>query len=511
MKDGFIKVGADTINIKVANCDYNAQEIIKSIITADSMGVKFLVLPELCVTGYTCGDLFLQTTLLKDTQKSVRQIQDATKNTEVVALIGAPLLHNCKLYNCAIVIQKGQILGVVPKTYLPTYTEFYEDRYFTCGKVIDEMIEIDGTIAPFGTDLIFHCQNYPQFTFGVEICEDFWVPNPPATELARAGANIIANLSASDETVGKAEYRRLLATSIAGRCNVGYIYASCGDGESTQDLVFGGHNMICEGSKMLAESKLFDNRQITTELDLGKLTFEKRRISSFRMSEEKFRRITFTTSICETVLTRTFNKYPFIPSTPAKREDRCPLVLTMQAKGLQKRMQHTEIKKLVLGLSGGLDSALALLVCINTLDLLGLPHSNLIALGLPSLSSSQRTQSNAKALALAVGATYREIDISKSLAQHLSDISHDQQTYDTTYENAQARERTQILMDIANMEGGLVVGTGDMSEAALGWETYNGDHMSMYGVNSSVPKTLVKFLVSYYVEKCNDEKLVAVL
>lgn len=488
-----MKIGTATPKIRVADCRYNAENIIASIREAAERGVKLLALPELCVTGYTCGDLFFQGTLLNAAERALEEIASATASLDVVTAVGVPLRENGKLYNCAAILSHGKILGTVPKRNIPNYNEFYEKRHFESG------------FRP----MIFTCRSLPEFSFGVELCEDLWSPCPPSGALALSGANILLNLSASNETVGKAEYRRSLVTGQSARLLCAYAYASAGDGESTTDAVFGGHSLIAENGVLLAETELFQNGLLTADIDLGRLSFERRKNTSFVPAEEA-ETVRFDSEIAETPLTRHFPKAPFVPSGKNDRDSRCETILAMQSEGLKKRIEHTGAKTAVVGISGGLDSCLALLVTAKAMDRLNRPRTDILAITMPCFGTTSRTKGNAELLCQRLGVSFREIAIARSVRDHFEDIGHDG-SLDVTYENGQARERTQVLMDVANREGGLVVGTGDLSELALGWATYNGDHMSMYGVNASVPKTLVRHLVAYYGETCGDGELSAVL
>lgn len=506
MKDGFIKCGAITTKVTVGDTVANAKTIIEGVKDAYAKGVKLLVFPELCVTGYTCGDLFLQDRLLKSVEEAVNSILQKTKDADIVFAIGAPLVKYGKIFNCALVIYKGEILGVVPKTNIPNYAEFYEGRYFSSGEgIILSEINVAGRTCPFG-QIVFKNTFDDDYAFGVEICEDLWVANSPSTDLVAKGARIVLNLSASDEVIGKSDYRRMLVKSQSGKLNCGYVYASAGDGESTTDMVFAGHNMIAEGGNILAESKLFENRLVYSEIDVKKLAYEIRRNNSALVQEEDAV-VYFDQKPEECKLTRKFSPTPFVPLGEDERRERCELILTMQANGLQKRIEHTRSKKLVVGLSGGLDSALALLVMTKAADMAGMDRKIILAVTLPCFGTTKRTKSNAEILAGGLKVDFQEVNISKAVKQHFEDISQPDNKYDVTFENAQARERTQVLMDIANKFGGLVIGTGDLSELALGWATYNGDHMSMYGVNASVPKTLVRYLVKYYADTTDSDEV----
>ncbi|MDE7070599.1 MAG: NAD(+) synthase [Clostridia bacterium] len=504
MKDGFIKCGTASIDVIVGDCEQNAKNIVKAILDADKLGIKLLALPELCVCGYTCGDLLLHDTLLDGVEEAVEKILKATAKADVVAVVGAPLRNGGKLFNCGIAIYKGEICGVVPKQNIPNYGEFYEGRYFTSGKDTEfDKIIIAGKLYDFG-QIVFRNENLKEYSFGVEICEDMWVANSPSIALTENGANIIVNLSASDEVVGKAEYRRGLITAQSGKLNCGYIYASAGEGESTTDMVFAGHNIIAECGNVLEESNLFENSLIYTDIDVKRIAYEKRRINTLKGSNG-IKEVYISQVLSANKLTRKFSPTPFVPSDENRRKERCELILQMQAMGLKKRLSHTGSKKVVVGLSGGLDSALALLVIVKAMDALKMDRKSILAVTMPCFGTTSRTKSNAEVLANGLGVDFASVNISKSVESHFEDIGQSKDTLDVTFENSQARERTQVLMDIANKEGGLVVGTGDLSELALGWATYNGDHMSMYGVNGSIPKTLVRYLVKYYADTCDNE------
>lgn len=504
MKDGFIKCGCASIDVIVGDCEKNAKAIVEEVIKADKLCIKLLALPELCVCGYTCGDLLLHDTLLDGVEKAIEYVLKNTSKTDVVTVIGAPLRNGGKLFNCAVVIYKGEILGVVPKENIPNYGEFYEARYFVGGCDTDFIeIEVAGRTAPFG-QAVFVNESLKEYAFGVEICEDMWVADSPSIALTENGANIIVNISASDEVIGKAEYRKTLVTAHSGKLNCGYIYASAGEGESTTDMVFAGHNLIAESGNILEESALFENSLIYTDIDVKRIAYEKRRVNTFKAAED-LGYVYFEQDLSQNKLTRKFSPTPFVPSDEEKRNDRCELILKMQAMGLKKRLAHTNSKRIVVGLSGGLDSALALLVMVKAVDSLDMDRKSILAVTMPCFGTTSRTKSNAEILANGLGVDFKSVNISKSVERHFEDIGQSKETLDVTFENAQARERTQVLMDIANKEGGLVVGTGDLSELALGWATYNGDHMSMYGVNGSIPKTLVRYLVKYYADTCDSD------
>ncbi|MCI8387449.1 MAG: NAD(+) synthase [Clostridiales bacterium] len=516
MKYGFIKVAAASPTVTVADVDANVSEILRAAAQAESLGVRLLVTPELGVTGYTCGDLFLQKKLIDRAHEGILKIAKESANLSLVLIVGAPIRVDANLYNCAVVIYNGKILGIVPKVNIPNYGEFYELRHFTPAP--DDIIElnINKESVPFGSDLVFRCDELPEFAFGCEICEDLWVPNPPSSRLAVNGATIICNLSASDETVGKASYRRELVRSQSGRLLAGYIYADAGCGESTTDMVFSGHDIIGENGSILAESKPFEgalNKDcpiIVSEIDVAKLVAERTRMNTFKSEKGKYT-VNFSMKLSDTALTRNFEPQPFVPSSEVERAERCESILEMQSFGLRKRIEHAHSKSAVIGISGGLDSCLALLVSVRAMDLLNRPRTDVIAVTMPCFGTTSRTRSNAEILCERLGVSFRCVDIKAAVNQHFSDIGHDESSHDVVYENSQARERTQIIMDIANAENGLVIGTGDLSELALGWATYNGDHMSMYGVNASIPKTLVRHIVRYYADTANDPELSAVL
>ena len=497
MKDGFIKIACATPDLKVADCDYNTDRIIEMIKDAYLKGVKVVCFPELSITGYTCGDLFLQSALGNSAENNLLRIVAETADIEIVSIVGLPFVYMGKIYNCAAVICKGEILGIVPKTNIPNYSEFYEARYFAPGFESGYNTIIDGKDVTFGTNQTFECSSMPEFTFGVEICEDLWVGDSPSVKLARNGAAIIFNLSASDETIGKAEYRRTIVKAKSGSLLCAYVYADAGIGESTQDMIFAGHNIISENGSVLAESNLFESGLTIADVDVLKLISERRRSNTFTYAESDNYINRFSMELTETKLNRTFSQTPFVPSAKSDLDKRCEDILTMQAVGLMTRLRHIGCKNAVIGLSGGLDSTLALIVTVHAFDMLGLDRSGIRAITMPCFGTTDRTYNNACKLAKAYGADLEEINIRSSVNQHFADISQDPDIHDVTYENSQARERTQILMDKANQLGGIVIGTGDLSELALGWATYNGDHMSMYAVNSSIPKTLVRWLVNY--------------
>ena len=512
MRHGFIKVAAATPDIRVADVDYNKGQIIKQMDEAAEAGAKIIVFPELCITGYTCSDLFLQDILLNSAKKALVKIAEHTKNLDALVFVGVPIAVGGELYNVAAALNHGNILGFTTKSFLPNYGEFYEMRQFRPGPKKAEKILFGGKEIPFGPQLLFVENQMANLIVSAEICEDVWSPVPPSIEAAREGATVIVNCSASDETIGKASYREALISGQSARLISGYIYANAGEGESTTDLVFGGHNLIAENGTILAEAKRFSNGIIYTEFDVQKIANERRKNTTFTETQEHvLPRIPFGLEQTETILTRTFPSRPFVPRDDQERTKRCEEILTIQAMGLKKRLAHTHAKSAVVGISGGLDSTLALLVTAKAFDALGLERSGITAVTMPCFGTTDRTYQNACKMSLKVGATLREVRIGDAVMQHFKDIGHDPQDHSVTYENSQARERTQVLMDIANQTGGLVIGTGDMSELALGWATYNGDHMSMYGVNASVPKTLVRHLVHYFADTCEDSSLKEVL
>ena len=512
MRQGFIKVAALTPKVKVADTTYNREQICMLIDEAQEKSAKILVFPELCITGYTCGDLFYQELLLREAKKELLAIAKYTERKDCLVFVGLPLEHQGKLYNVAAAIAQGKVLGLVPKTHIPNYNEFYERRHFVSGMKQPVPVALDeNIIVPMGTQILFQCRQMPALKIAAEICEDVWAPNPPGVDHALAGATVLVNLSASDETTGKDIYRKSLVTGQSGRLICGYIYCSAGDGESTQDVVYSGHNLIAENGSLLAESRRFCNESIYTELDIARLNEERRRMSTFPASNETYINIEFSLKEEQTELTRFVDPAPFVPGNKADREKRCEEIFMIQAMGLKKRLEHTNAATAVVGISGGLDSTLALLVMVKAFDLLNRDHKDIVAVTMPGFGTTDRTYDNAVSLIKSLGATFREVSIVDSVRTHFRDIGQDEAVHDVTYENGQARERTQILMDIANKSGGMVIGTGDMSELALGWATYNGDHMSMYGVNASVPKTLVRHLVRYYADTCGDETLQKVL
>ena len=501
MKDGFIRVAAAGIKIKVADPVHNAEVIIQKMKECAENGAKVIVFPELALSGYTCGDLFLQEKLIRGCREALFAVTEASKTVDAIVFVGLPFAYQGKLYNVAAAIFAGQILGIVPKTNLPNHNEFSELRYFAKGMESIVQVSLDGISVPFGTNLLFATEE--GLVIGCEICEDLWAAITPGTYHALNGANLLVNLSASNESAGKREYRKMLVTSASAKLLCGYVYASAGEGESTQDVVFGGHHLIAENGTILKEAQSFINETIYGEIDIHRILGERRRNTSFIMEDgTKYSRVLFTLRSEGTKLDRTFSKMPFVPEDVAKRVPRCEEIFAIQANGLKKRLEHTNCQNAVIGVSGGLDSTLALLVTVKAFDLLGLDHNNIVAVTMPCFGTTDRTYENACTLAKTLGTTLREVDIKKAVIQHFEDIEQSMDNHDVTYENAQARERTQVLMDIANQCGGMVIGTGDLSELVLGWATYNGDHMSMYGVNGGIPKTLVRHLVRYYADYC---------
>ena len=514
MKDGFIKVAAATPKIKVADPAYNTEEILKIIDETEKNGASVLVFSELTISGYTCGDLFLQQPLLTECKNQLVRIVKATEDKSMLVVVGCPIVIKQKLYNCAVVISDGSILGIVPKTHLPNYSEFYELRHFTSGEGLEKELWFGEEFGyvDVAVNQLFRCKEIPELVIACEICEDLWVPLPPSTYHAMAGATVICNPSASVETTTKESYRRSLVSNQSARLLAAYIYADAGEGESTQDVVYSGHHIICENGSVLAEAKRFTNEIVYADIDVQKLAAERRKMTSFPggQTDEYFEQ-EFSLEVKENKITRTFPKAPFVPDNQDERDKRCDEILSLQSMGLKKRLEHTNCKHAVVGISGGLDSTLAVLVTARAFDLLDIPRENLICVTMPCFGTTDRTYQNAVSLIKELGATLKEVRIEKAVRQHFADIGHDENNHDVTYENSQARERTQILMDMANQYNGMVIGTGDMSELALGWATYNGDHMSMYAVNCSVPKTLVRYLVLYYAETTENKKLSEVL
>lgn len=513
MQQGFVKVAAVTPDIRVADPIYNRESVLNQIREAEKEGAVVIVCSELCLTGYTCGDLFWQESLLCGAREALVWLVEQTKELNALIFVGLPFEHLGKLYNVAAAMNRGKLLGLVPKTFLPNYGEFYEKRHFTRGMEQAVPVCLDGQHDTFmGSHMIFECKEYPVLRVAAEICEDLWAPAPPSISHALAGANLIVNLSASDETTGKDSYRRDLVRGQSARLLCGYVYCSAGEGESTQDVVFSGHNLIAENGICLAEAARFENEITYAQIDVSRMNAERRRQTTFEPGGQmSYWYDGFSLDIKETRLTRPVDPTPFVPHDQNDREKRCEEIFAIQSMGLKKRLAHTGCQNAVVGISGGLDSTLALLVTVRAFDALGIPREKISAVTMPGFGTTDRTYENAVAMIRCLGTGFREVSIVPAVNQHFSDIGHDASVHDVTYENCQARERTQILMDIANKSGGMVIGTGDMSELALGWATYNGDHMSMYGVNCSVPKTLVRHLVRYYADTCGDAKLSEVL
>ena len=517
MEQGFIRMAAATPKISVADPAYNRGQIAGIMAAAAGRKAKVIVCPELCLTGYTCGDLFLQTSLLEEARAQLMVLAHETRHMDLICFVGLPWEHNGKLYNVMAAISRGRVLGLIPKTFIPNYSEFYEARHFRPGhrNAVDICVRgMDGQeyTVPFGTDLLFRCRQLPGLVIGGEVCEDVWMPDSPSIRHAMAGATVIVNASASDETTGKDQYRQSLVEGQSAKLVCVYLYASAGEGESTTDLVFSGHNLIVENGNLLAQSARFQNETTYADVDLERIHSERRRMTCFEVSADPgYREVYFDLTPEYLSLERKIDPAPFVPDNQQDREKRCEEILALQAMGLKKRLEHTHCASAVVGISGGLDSTLALLVTVRAFDLLGIPRQKIQAVTMPCFGTTDRTYGNACALVKQLGATLKEIRIQEAVTVHFKDIGQDPDVHDVTYENSQARERTQILMDVANQHGGLVVGTGDLSELALGWATYNGDHMSMYGVNASVPKTLVRHLVRYYADTCGDQTLMDVL
>jgi len=513
MKDGFISVACGSPSLRLADCAYNAEQTFTMMRAADQAGAKLLVLPELGLTGYTCGDLFYQQTLLRGAEDALSTVLAATRHLNLVAAVGLPVRVNNKLYNCAAVVQSGMILGLVPKTYLPNYGEFYEKRQFSPAPKERTVISFCGqTEIPFGAELVFACENIPELKFGVELCEDLWAPVSPSAAMAAAGATVIGNLSASNDIIGKDSYRRRLVSIQSAKLLCGYVYNSAGEGESSSDIVFGAHQMIAENGTLLAERR-FDGGLLLSEVDVQRLDYERRRTQMFRETPETDFSVSFRLTEETAKLTRYVAPQPFVPEGKEDRDARCREILLIASLGLKRRLEHTGSATAVVGLSGGLDSTLAVLITGLAMKMLDRPMTDIVAVTMPCFGTTDRTKNNAVILAERMGATLRTVDISQSVRSHFRDIGHDMEDHSVTFENGQARERTQVLMDIANQTGGIVIGTGDLSELALGWCTYNGDHMSMYAVNASIPKTLVRHLVAYLARDNaeKDEDLTGVL
>ena len=507
MYDGFVKVGAASPVLRVSDPAFNCDKIIEMMNDASEKGVKLLVFPELSVTGYTAQDLFFQKSLRKSAESGLRRVVEASSSLDILIFVGYPFEYKGKLYNTAVAIKGGHVLALIAKKNLPSYGEFYETRWFTPSP--EENIEVDflSDKVPFGRKIILSCSSMPSLAVGAEICEDLWVPDPPSVHLAENGATVIVNLSASDEVIGKAEYRRNLIQSTSARLVSGYIYADAAYGESTTDMVFIGSNLIAENGSVIASGTSFlGGDMVISELDTEKLLAERARMNTYPSSNDGYAVVPFSLEISKTALTRLFPRHPFVPDSDSERAERCRTILSLQALGLARRLEASRSSKAVIGLSGGLDSTLALIVTVNAFLILKRDLKDIIAVTMPCFGTTARTKSNAQRLSESLGVTFRTVDITKSVLQHFDDIGQDRDDLSVTYENSQARERTQVLMDIANKTGGIVIGTGDLSELALGWATYNGDHMSMYGVNSSIPKTLVRYLVRYTADTSKKEE-----
>ena len=514
MRDGYIRTAAMTPKIRVADCEYNINNIKELMTEAYKADTAIAVFPEMCITGYTCNDLFLHDRLLNAALEGLVCLRDYSAYTPgMMSFVGLPYEMNGKLYNVVAALMNGRIYGMVPKMFLPNYGEFYERRQFTPGFKECVNVEIAGEKIPFGSNLLITFDNNRKLKVAVEICEDLWTPEPPSISHAKNGATLIVNASASNETIGKDSYRKQLVSGQSARLVCGYVYASAGGGESTQDIVFSGHNLICENGTVLAEAHKFLDESVYADIDLDRIYSERRRMSTYDVKENSPYTVVRAEGLIdkELELIRYFDKAPFVPSDKMERDSRCEEILNIQTYGLKKRLEHTGCKSAVIGISGGLDSTLALLVTVRAFDLCGIDRSGISCITMPCFGTTDRTYNNAVKLTKQLGCTLREISIVKSVRQHFEDIGHDENVHNVTYENGQARERTQILMDIANQTNGMVIGTGDMSELALGWATYNGDHMSMYGVNASVPKTLVRHLVEFYADTCGNAELTAVL
>ncbi|MCC8014557.1 MAG: NAD(+) synthase [Eubacterium sp.] len=502
MKFGYVRCAALCPEVKVAEVYYNVEKITELMEEADRKGVFGAVFPEMCITGYSCGDLFLQKTLLEGAVDGLFEIKEKSRGMTPVFVVGLPLSVLGKLYNTAAVIYDGEILGIVPKTFIPNYNEFYEKRYFETAPKENTVIDLRGEKVPFGTRLVFMPEGFEEGAFAVEICEDLWACVPPSSYHALAGASVIFNPSAGNEITGKAAYRRDLVKNQSARLIAGYVYSCAGEGESTTDVVYSGHRLICENGRLLAESRLFDSDNMTVcDLDLGLIDCERRRNTSFETSREGYEYITFPYIWAENNdLLREIDPAPFVPSDEDKREERCREIIAVQAAGLKKRLLHVGVKDVVIGVSGGLDSTHALLIAAEAFRLAGLDVKGIHTVSMPCFGTSERTRSNATGLCEVLGTSFEEIKIADAVRQHFKDIGHNEAVHDLTYENSQARERTQVLMDLASRYGGFVIGTGDLSELALGFATYNGDHMSMYNVNCSIPKTLIRYLIKYFAD-----------
>lgn len=511
MKDGFFKAAAAAPALRVADVPYNVQNIAAAAKTAAARGVRLLATPELSLTGYTCGDLFFQETLLRAAEEGLLKLAGETAGLELLIAVGLPLRVQNKLYNCAAMLYRGQVLGVVPKSFLPAYDDMSEPRVFVPAPEEPSSVLLGESFVPFGQGLIFSCRQMPAFSVGIEVCEDLWVPQPPSVSLCRGGATVIVNLCASSERGHKAEYRRDLVRMHSGVCKCAYILSDAGEGESTTDTIFSGHQVIAENGELISESLPFGAAAAVADLDVEAVLYERRKQNTYPADDGGAAVIWFDMQTEETAFETPVRKQPFMPETADERAVYCRRLLNIQSRALAARLRHVGSKRAVLGISGGLDSTLALLVACEAMDYLGRPHTDILALTMPGFGTTGRTRGNADKMCEKLGVELRCIPIGEAVQHHFNDIGHDLGTRDTTFENAQARERTQILMDVANDERGLVVGTGDLSELALGWATYNGDHMSMYSVNGSVPKTVIRHVVRYYADVCCDDALSQVL
>lgn len=511
MKYGFVRVAAITPEIKVCDCKFNTESILSCIDKASKENVEIALFPELCISGYSCGDLFFQKTLLEASKSSLLEICEKSKNYKLLIVVGVCLENKGKLYSCGAVISKGEILGIVPKTNIPEYGALYEKRTFSEPPVETEEIIIGDMLVPFGTDLIFEAENLPEFRIAVELGEDLNAPIPPSSYHALNGASLILNLSASSEAVGKAKQREDAVRLQSAKALCGYAYASAGEGESTTDLVFSAHNIIAECGRVLNQSKRFENEMTIADIDLELINSSRMRNSSFSCSCDDYYFIPFVLDFSEDKPQRLFNAHPFIPSDKCELSRRCEDILNIQAYGLKKRLKHINCDKVVLGISGGLDSTLALIACVKAFDLSGLDRKNILAVTMPCFGTSERTRANAIKLCESLGVSLSEVNLTEPVSLHFENIGKNPEIVDVTFENAQARERTQVLMDIACMHNCFVVGTGDLSELALGWATYNGDHMSMYGINASIPKTLIRYIIEYFAKETNNNELSQIL
>ena len=510
MKDGYIRVASASIDTLIGNVKHNANEIKKVLKETREKKAQVVVFPELVLSGYTLEDLFLQNRLLNECLVQLEEIMHDTKGHQQIVVIGLPFHYQNNLYNVSAVLYDGNILGIVPKYHIPNYNEYYEGRRFTPCFEDNIEIELFGQIVLFGRKVVFACQNLPSFTLGVEICEDLWLPNAPSNELALNGATVICNTSASNELTAKKDYRRNLVSMQSAKLVSGYIYSNAGSGESTTDVVFSGHHLICENGTIINESTGFDAEVIYGDLDVEKLISERRKMTTYQ-SHHEYDYVYFDMDLIDIETNHYYDPHPFVPSNPALRELRCKEVFEIQTRGLMQRLKATHINKVVIGISGGLDSTLALLVCVMAFEKLGYDKKNIYAITMPCFGTTSRTKNNALGLMEELGVTSQTVNIAEVVRMQFKNIDQDENVHDVTYENVQARERTEILMNKANQIGGLVIGTGDLSEVALGWSTYNGDHMSMYGVNAGVPKTLVRHLVKYFADTTEEKELAKVL